>query len=137
MSEVGNPFPKLPHGRPFLLVDRVLSIGDGRGTFVKLVTAADPCTAPDGTLPAAFVLEALAQSGGALLGALAEGSRPEAGYLAAVDDFEMHSEARVGDELRLDVEIVRHFAAATLFHGSARVGDRTVADARFTLALPR
>jgi 3-hydroxyacyl-[acyl-carrier-protein] dehydratase len=131
-----NPFPKLPHGRPFLLIDRVLETSERHGAFLKFVTAADPCTASDGTLPAAYVLESLAQAGGALLGVLSTGS-PEAGYLAAVDAFEMHSDARVGDELRIEVELVRFFSAATLFRGRARVGDRLVAEGRFTLALPR
>ena len=131
-----NPFPKLPHGRPFLMVDRVLETSETHGTFLKLVTAADPCTTSDGTLPAAFVLEALAQAGGALLAA-ATSKGPEPGYLAGVDGFEMRSDARVGDELRLEVDLVRHVAAATLFHGVARVGDRIVAEARFVLALPR
>ena len=131
-----NPFPKLPHGRPFLLIDRVLEIADKRGAFLKLVSAADPCTAPDGTLPAAYVLEALAQAAGALLGAMSEGA-PTVGYLAGVDGFEMRSDVRVGEELRLEVELVRVFAAASLFRGEARVGDRVVADGKFTLALPR
>jgi 3-hydroxyacyl-[acyl-carrier-protein] dehydratase len=136
MSEPSNPFPKLPHGQPFLLLDRVLEIGERQGSFVKFVTAADPCTAHDGTLPAAYVLEALAQGGGALLAGLTD-LAPQAGYLAAVDAFAMQSDARIGDELRVDVEIVRHFSAATLFRGVARVGSRVVAEARFTLALPR
>jgi 3-hydroxyacyl-[acyl-carrier-protein] dehydratase len=131
-----NPFPKLPHGRPFLLIDRVVEVGEKRGLFLKMVTAADPCTAPDGTLPAAYVLESLAQAGGALLAALSGGA-PEPGYLAGVDAFEMHSDARVGDEMHVEVELVRFFAAATLFRGCARVGDRVVAEGRFTLALPR
>jgi 3-hydroxyacyl-[acyl-carrier-protein] dehydratase len=131
-----NPIPKLPHGRPFLLIDRVVELGEQRGVFLKHVTAADPCTAPDGTLPAAYVLEALAQAGGALLGSLS-GSVPQAGYLAGVDGFQMHSEARTGDQLRIEVELVRFFAAASLFRGEARVGDRLVAAGRFTLALPR
>jgi 3-hydroxyacyl-[acyl-carrier-protein] dehydratase len=132
-----NPIPKLPHGRPFLLIDRVVEIGEQRGTFVKHVTAADPCTAPDGTLPAAYVLEALAQAGGALLGSMSGGGTPQAGYLAGVDGFQMHSEARIGDQLRIEVELIRFFSAASLFRGQARVGDRLVADGRFTLALPR
>ena len=135
MSE-GDPFPKLPHGRPFLLIDRVIELDARRGVFLKLVTAADPCTAPDGTLPAAYVLEALAQAGGALLGSTAHDT-PSAGYLAGVDAFEMRSDARVGDALHVEVELVRAFAAATLFRGQARVGTRIVADGRFTLALPR
>ena len=49
----------------------------------------------------------------------------------------MHSEARTGDQLRIEVELVRFFSAASLFRGEVRVGDRLVADGRFTLALPR
>ena len=136
MSDAMNPFPKLPHGRPFLLIDRVVEVTERRGVFVKLVTAADPCTAPDGTLPAAYVLEALAQAGGALLGAQS-GAAPTPGYLAGVDGFELRSAPRVGDEMQVEVELVRVFSAATLFRGVARVGDQVVAEARFTLALPR
>ena len=135
MSEA-NPFPKLPHGRPFVLLDRVLEVDERRGVFMKLVSAADPCTAPDGTLPAAYVLEAMAQGGGALLGATS-GNGPTPGYLASVDGFTLEASPRVGDELRVEVEIVRFFAAATLFRGEARVGERLVASGRFTLALPR
>ena len=136
MTDVSNPFPKLPHAWPFVLIDRVLELGERRGAFLKLVTAADPCTAADGTLPGAFVLEALAQAGGAFLSAHTSG-HPQPGYLAGVDAFAMHTDARVGDELRLEVEVVRHFAAATLFKGRATVGERLVAEGRFTLALPR
>ena len=70
MSAPSDPFPKLPHTAPFLLLDRILDVDERRGVFVKLVAAADPLVAPDGTLPAAFLVEALAQGGGALLNAL-------------------------------------------------------------------
>ncbi len=136
MSELRNPFPQLPHGAPFLLLDRIVEIGERNGVFLKLVAAADPCVAPDGTLPAAFVLEALAQGGGALLSALKDGV-PEPGYLAAVEDFRVVAPVRVGDALRVEVEVVRHFAAATLLRGRALVGDRLCAEGRLTLAQPR
>ena len=131
-----NPFPNLPHGYPFLLIDRVVEVGQRHGVFLKLVTAADPCMAATETLPAAFMLEALAQAGGAFLGAQSSGG-PEPGYLAAVDGFEVLGNVRAGDQMRVEVEIVRHFSAATLFKGRALVGDRLVARGRFTLALPR
>lgn len=136
MSELRNPFPQLPHAAPFLLLDRVVEIGERRGVFLKLVAAADPCVASDGTLPAAFVLEALAQGGGALLSALKDDT-PEPGYLAAVEDFRVLAPVCVGDALRVEVEVVRHFAAATLLRGRALVGDRLCAEGRLTLAQPR
>jgi predicted hotdog family 3-hydroxylacyl-ACP dehydratase len=123
MSAPRDPFPRLPHAAPFLLLDRVLDVDEKAGTFLKLVTAADPCVAPDGHLPAAFVLEALAQGGGALLTAQTGG--PTAGYLVAVD------------ELRIEVTIARTFGATVVFRGRARVGDDLRAEARFTLSPPR
>lgn len=134
MSDFPNPVPNLPHATPFLLVDRVLEVDDRHGVFLKLVTATDPCTAHDGTLPGAFVLEALAQAGGAFLGSK---KSAEPGYLAGIDDFRLLGEVRVGDELRLEVELMRQFAAASLFRARALVGERLVAKGRFTLALPR
>ncbi len=126
--------PRLPHAVPFLLVDRVLDVDERSGVFVKHVTAADPCVVADGTLPAAFVLEALAQGGGALLGALAGATQ---GYLAGVDDFRLLKPVRAGDVLRIEVAIVRHFSGATLFRGRALVDGELRAEGRFTLALPR
>lgn len=136
MSEVRNPFPRLPHAAPFLLLDRVVEIGDRVGVFVKLVAASDPCVAPDGTLPAAFVLEALAQGGGALLSALKDDT-PQPGYLAAVDDFHVRAPVRVGDTVRIEIEVLRHFQAATQLRGRALVDGRVCAEGRLTLALPR
>lgn len=136
MTIPADPFPRLPHGQPFVLVDRVLEIEDKRGVFVKNVTAADPCVAPDGTLPAAFVLEALAQAGGALLTALGDRA-PTPGYLASVDGFICPVVPRVGETIRIEVEIARVFAGATHFRGRATIDDVLCAEGRFTLALPR
>ena len=137
MSEVRNPFPRLPHAAPFLLLDRVLEIGDRMGVFLKHVAASDPCVAADGTLPAAFLLEALAQGGGALLSALKDDNTPQPGYLAAVDDFHVLAPVRVGDTVQIEVEVLRHFQAATQIRGRALVDGTLCAEGRLTLALPR
>ena len=136
MSLPFDPVPRLPHAAPFLLLDRVLEIGERTGAFVKLVSAADPCVGRDGRLPAAFVIEALAQGGGALLAAHGGGT-PAAGYLAAVDDFRMLGEVRVGDELRVEVEILRNFGGAILLRGRALVDGELRAEGRITLKPPR
>jgi 3-hydroxymyristoyl/3-hydroxydecanoyl-(acyl carrier protein) dehydratase len=133
---VPDPFPRLPHAAPFLLLDRVVDVGERAGVFEKVVAAADPLLAPDGTLPAAFVLEALAQGGGALLNALAHEGQT-AGYLAGVDAFRVHRAVHAGDRLRVEVEIVRHVHGATMLRGRALVDDALAAEGRFTLAVPR
>ena len=136
MSPPLDPIPRLPHAAPFLLLDRVLEVGERTGAFLKLVSAADPCVGRDGQLPAAFVIEALAQGGGALLAAQGGGA-PAAGYLAAVDDFRMLGEVRVGDELRVEVEILRNFGGAILLRGRALVDGELRAEGRITLKPPR
>jgi 3-hydroxymyristoyl/3-hydroxydecanoyl-(acyl carrier protein) dehydratase len=136
VSAPHDPFPKLPHAAPFLLLDRVLEMGERSAVFVKLVAAADPLVAPDGTLPPAFVLEALAQGGGALLNTLGREGWT-AGYLAGVDDFRSLRPVRVGDTLRVEVEIQRHVGGATMLRGRGLVDGELVAEGRFTLAVPR
>jgi len=136
---VSLPFdsvPRLPHAVPFLLLDRVVEIHETGGAFLKLVSATDPCVGRDGRLPAAFILEALAQGGGALLAARGGGG-PSGGYLAAVDGFRLLGEVRVGDEMRVEVELVRAFAGAVLLEGRALVEGRLCAEGRITLKPPR
>jgi 3-hydroxymyristoyl/3-hydroxydecanoyl-(acyl carrier protein) dehydratase len=136
VSAPRNPFPQLPHASPFLLLDRVLDVGEKSGVFLKLVSAADPCVGADGRLSAVFVLEALAQGAGALLNAL-ELAEATPGYLAGVDDFRMLGEVRVGDALHVEVELHRVVASAARFRARALVGGTVVAEGRVTLALPR
>jgi 3-hydroxymyristoyl/3-hydroxydecanoyl-(acyl carrier protein) dehydratase len=135
VSDAPARFPRLPHAAPFLLLDRVLEVGERRGAFLKLVTATDPCVSRDGCLPPLLVLEAMAQGGGALLLELEDGGTP--GYLASVDDFRVHGDVRVGDALRVEVELLRSFAGAVAFRGRAVVDGEVRAEGRFTLALPR
>lgn len=136
MSAPRNPVPQLPHASPFLLLDRVLDVGERSGVFLKLVSAADPCIGSDGRLAAVFVLEVLAQAAGALLNAL-DLAQATPGYLAGVDDFVMHREVRVGDALHVEIELVRTMASAHRFRARALVEDAVVAEGRVTLALPR
>ena len=136
MGEVRNTLPRLPHAAPFLLLDRILEIGAEAGAFLKHVSVSDPCVDRDGRLPAAFILEAMAQAGGALVSA--EGGKlPAVGYLAAVDDFRVLTPVRVGDVLRVEVEIMRSFQAATQLRGRLLVDGTLCAEGRLTLALPR
>ena len=136
MTAPRNPVPQLPHASPFLLLDRVLDVGEKSGVFLKLVSAADPCVGADGRLAAAFVLEVLAQSAGALLNAL-ELAEATPGYLAGVDDFQLHREVRVGDAIHVEVELHRVMGSAARFRARALVDGTVVAEGRVTLALPR
>jgi 3-hydroxymyristoyl/3-hydroxydecanoyl-(acyl carrier protein) dehydratase len=128
--------PLLPHAVPFLLLDRVVEIGERSGVFLKLVSAADACIGADGVLAAPSLIEAIAQAGGALL--TAQGGRgPAVGMLAAVDDFRVVDEVRVGDTLRIEVELTRTFGRAVVFWGRVLVEGALRAEGRVTLSPPR
>jgi 3-hydroxyacyl-[acyl-carrier-protein] dehydratase len=128
--------PPLPHAAPFLMLDRTIEVSADRGVFVKMVAAADPIVAADGTMPAVFVLEAMAQAGGAVLASGAGGPRA-AGMLAKVDGFKVHQPVRVGDELRVAARLLRYARGVSIFETQASVDGRLCAEARLSLALPQ
>jgi 3-hydroxymyristoyl/3-hydroxydecanoyl-(acyl carrier protein) dehydratase len=128
--------PPLPHAAPFLMLDRVVEVTAERGVFVKMVAASDPVVSADGTMPALFVLEAMAQAGGAVL-ASGPGGPQSAGLLAKVDGFRMHEPVRVGDELRIQARLVRYSRGVSIFDTQASVDGRLCAEARLSLALPQ
>jgi 3-hydroxymyristoyl/3-hydroxydecanoyl-(acyl carrier protein) dehydratase len=117
------------------MLDRTVELERDRGVFVKMVAASDPVVAPDGSMPAVFVLEAMAQAGGAVLGARG-GIERIAGPLAKVDGFCLHEPVRIGDELRIEARLVRYTRGVSIFEAQASVAGQLRAQARISLALP-
>ena len=118
------------------MLDRTVEVSEDRGVFLKMITAGDPLVAADGTMPAVFVLEAMAQAGGAVLGSGPRGPQA-AGMLAKVDAFRVHHPVRVGDELRVEVRLRRYSRGVSIFDTRACVDARLCAEARLALALPQ
>jgi 3-hydroxyacyl-[acyl-carrier-protein] dehydratase len=133
---MSGPAPLLPHAIPFLLLDRVLETGERTGVFSKLVSAADACVGAGGVLAAPYLIEAIAQAGGALITAQG-GKGPALGMLAAVDEFRVFDEVRVGDTLRVEVEMIRSLGRAVVFRGRILVDGALRAEGRVTLSPPR
>jgi 3-hydroxyacyl-[acyl-carrier-protein] dehydratase len=119
-----------------LLLDRTIEIDRDRGVFAKMIAASDPLLAADGTMPAVFVLEAMAQAGGAVLAASGEQERT-AGLLAKVDAFRLHEPVRLGDELHVEARLVRYTRGVSIFEARAHVDGALRAEARISLALPQ
>jgi 3-hydroxymyristoyl/3-hydroxydecanoyl-(acyl carrier protein) dehydratase len=136
MADELKPLPSLPHASPFLMLDRMVEVSADRGVFIKMVAAGDPVVEPDGTMPAVFVLEAMAQAGGAVLGATGGVARA-AGPLAKVDAFRLHQPVRVGDELRIEARLMRYTRGVSIFEARATVDGELRAEARVSLAIPQ
>ncbi|MFZ3578253.1 3-hydroxyacyl-ACP dehydratase FabZ [Virgibacillus sp. DJP39] len=101
----------IPHRYPFLLVDKVTEVEEGkRVTGVKNVTINEPFFQghfPDyPVMPGVLILEALAQVGAiAVLGI--EENKGKIGFLAGIDNCRFKRQVKPGDQLKLEVEIIR------------------------------
>ncbi|RFA36690.1 3-hydroxyacyl-[acyl-carrier-protein] dehydratase FabZ [Virgibacillus dokdonensis] len=101
----------IPHRYPFLLVDRVTEIEEGkRVAGLKNVTANEPFFQghfPEyAVMPGVLIIEALAQLGAiSILGK--EENRGKIGFLAGIDNCRFKRQVRPGDQLQMEVEILR------------------------------
>lgn len=101
----------IPHRYPFLLVDQIIELEDGkRAVGIKNVSANEPYFSghfPDyPVMPGVLIVEALAQVGAvALLNK--EENRGKLAFFAGIDNCRMKRQVRPGDQLRLQVELTR------------------------------
>ena len=124
----------LPHTAPFLLLDRIVAIDGPTGRFVKHVTADDPLLGPMGTLSPMLLVEAMAQGAGIVLGRQEPELRARGAVLAAIDHCELTDAVGVGDQLDVEITVVRRYAGMARVRGRASVGPRPCASAALTLA---
>jgi 3-hydroxyacyl-[acyl-carrier-protein] dehydratase len=133
---------QLPHRYPFLLVDRVLEIDKGkRIKALKNVSINEPFF--EGhfphrpVMPGVLMLEALAQAA-ALLAFDALDASPSADivyYFAGADGVRFKRPVEPGDQLILQVELVRMKAGIFKFKAQALVGDALAVEAEITCAM--
>ena len=101
----------LPHRYPFLLIDGVLELEEGkRAVAVKNVTINEPYFQghfPNyAVMPGVLIVEALAQTGAVALLKL-EQNKGKIALFAGIDNCRFKEQVRPGDALRLEVEVLR------------------------------
>lgn len=127
---------KLPHRYPILLVDRVLSIEkDVRIKALKNVSINEPYFVghfPNRpVMPGVLMLEAMAQAA-ALLSFASSGQDLDDNtvyYFAGIDAARFKRPVEPGDQLVLDVELLRQKAGIYKFKGVASVGEAVACEA--------
>ncbi|WP_410770635.1 3-hydroxyacyl-ACP dehydratase FabZ [Fontibacillus sp. BL9] len=129
----------IPHRPPFLLVDRILEMEDGkRAVGIKNVTINEPFFVghfPDyPVMPGVLIAEALAQVGAAAI-LNVESNRGKIGFLAGMDGFRFRGQVVPGDQLRLEVEITRMKGSIGKGQAVAKVDDKIVAEGEIMFAL--
>lgn len=129
----------LPHRYPFLLVDRVIELEEGkRIVAIKNVTANEPFFNghfPEyPVMPGVLVVEALAQACG-LAVVQDPANQGKIGLFAGIDKCRFKRQVVPGDQLRLEAEITRFRASIAKANVKASVEGETVCEAEIMVAL--
>lgn len=128
----------LPHRYPFLLIDRVIDMTLGKSLIaIKNVTMNEAFFVghfPNRpVMPGVLILEAMAQAGG-VLAYQSSHTRASDGtlyYFAGIDKARFRRVVEPGDQLRLEVNVIRAKRDIWRLKGSAYVGDELACDAEF------
>jgi 3-hydroxyacyl-[acyl-carrier-protein] dehydratase len=133
MADGSHLLKLLPHRYPFLLVDRVMEISDSRALTIKNVTHNEPFF--NGhfpgmpVMPGVLILEALAQSS-ALLAINILGLQEIPFFmLTGLDKVRFRRRVVPGDQLRMEVRVLRQHRPLWRMHGEARVDGELAAEA--------
>lgn len=125
----------LPHRYPFLLIDRVLECDSDRVLTLKNVTINEPFF--NGhfpgmpIMPGVLILEALAQSA-AILALSIIGERRSLFMLTGIDKARMRRRVVPGDQLKMDVRLLKHHHPLWKMRGEARVDGELAAEAELS-----
>ncbi|WP_277680058.1 3-hydroxyacyl-ACP dehydratase FabZ [Gracilibacillus dipsosauri] len=128
----------IPHRYPFLLVDAITEQTDSKIKGIKNVTINEPFFQghfPDyPVMPGVLIVEALAQVGGAAILSKEE-NKGKIGFLAGIDKCRFKRQVKPGDQLSLEVEIIRIKGPIGKGKAIARVGDELACEAEITFAV--
>jgi 3-hydroxyacyl-[acyl-carrier-protein] dehydratase len=129
----------LPHRYPFLLVDRIEELEAERVVGIKNVTVNEPFFAghfPDyPVMPGVLIIEAMAQVAGVLVLSGIPDRKNKLVLLAGVDGAKFRKPVRPGDQLRMEMKILRSKASIAKVSGIATVDGTVVAEAEMLCVL--
>jgi UDP-3-O-[3-hydroxymyristoyl] N-acetylglucosamine deacetylase/3-hydroxyacyl-[acyl-carrier-protein] dehydratase len=124
----------LPHRYPFLLVDRVTRMEEGRSIQgIKNVTINEPFFQGHfpghPIMPAVLIIEAMAQVGGLLLLHTVEDPSGKLMYFMGIDGARFRRPVTPGDQIHFDITLLKFRGATAKMKGVATVDGQLVAEA--------
>ena len=129
----------LPHRYPMLLVDRIVELEADRIVGIKNVTANEPFFMghfPDfPVMPGVLIIEAMAQVAGVLVLKGIPDRKSKLVLLASVDNAKFRRPVVPGDQLRIEMRVVKRKASIAKMAGQATVDGQVVAEAEMMCKL--
>lgn len=133
-ADIQKLLATLPHRYPFLMIDRIIDIdGDQSATGIKNVTINEPHFAghfPENPImPGVLIIEAMAQTAGAISLLRRNTSRPGIVYFMTIDNAKFRKPVVPGDRLCIHVTKLRQRANISRYQCIAKVDGVKVAEA--------
>lgn len=135
MSLTKNIENLLPHRKPFLFVDEILS-ADDKGSISEHTFTQDEFFFKGHfpeypVVPGVILVETMAQAGGAALSFQNTFEKGALFFLATVDKVKFRSQVRPGDTVRIEITNLRVSPRMVKQAGKAFVGDVLAAEAEW------
>ncbi len=137
--EIMDILEVLPHRYPMCMLDRIIEVEQGkRAVGIKNLSFNEPFFQghfpEQPVMPGVLQMEALAQLGAWLL--LKElGAEGQVGYFVSIKEAKFRRPVVPGDQLRLEIEILRRRRTWARLGGKAYVGDQLAAEGELSIAL--
>jgi 3-hydroxyacyl-[acyl-carrier-protein] dehydratase len=126
----------LPHRYPFLMVDRVVEIGGGKARTLKNVSNNEPFFVGhfpgNPVMPGVMIIEALAQSAAILALAELKSESQRLFMLTGVEKARFRRPVVPGDQLDMEVTVIRSRGPLWKMRAEARVGGEIAAEAELS-----
>ena len=124
----------LPHRYPFLLVDRIVEIEDGKRVVgIKNVTMNEPFFQGHfpghPIMPGVLIIEAMAQVGGMLLLGTLGDAATKVVYFMSMDNVKFRRPVKPGDQLRCELDLIQVRGPVCKMRGVAKVDGEVVCEA--------
>ena len=135
MLDINKILKILPHRYPFILVDRILEIDPGKRIVgIKNVTINEPFFQGHfpgfPIVPGVLIIEAMAQTWGICVFALQpEEAENKNLFFSGIDKARFRKPVIPGDQMYLEMELIKHRGTLWKFKGKATVKGELVAEA--------